>query len=621
MRIGNCGHADIHNRLTVPDGALYTHAIVRKEPFVADTNQTSEHPARSFYRYLRPYACRLGLGMVFLLLSTAGFAAVPLLIGLAVDTFKDGSGMGPLTKCLCMMFGITCCAGLARFFSRKIIIYVSRDIEYDIRNELFDHLMRMDTGFFSEWRTGDIMSRCADDLAHVRLFVGPGIMRPADTFIAVPIVLVMMLRMSPALTGLMMLPLPVVTAIVYFLGRIVHVRSRRCQEQRATLTDRARENLTGIRVVKSYARENYEIERFETECAENLRRNVSQAKVDALFWPLLAFVTGASMTILIYFGGRAMIDGRITTGDFFAFTFYMMRLYMPMAAMGWVVNLYQRATAAMIRINEIFLAKPEIDDRFADHDAVWTTGDIEFRDVTVQYPGTDRPALRDINVRVPAGSTAAVVGPTGCGKTSFVTLIPRLIDPTRGQVRVGGKDVKETPLHVLRSNIGCVPQETFLFSDTLRENIAFGSPDAALGDVVRAAEVSQLRDTLTDLSDGLDTMLGERGVNLSGGQKQRTALARAIVIDPAVLILDDAMSSVDTHTEEAILSNIRELRKDKTTLLISHRVSTVQHADMIIVIDGGRIVEQGTHTELVDMDGLYADMYRLQQIEQELDEV
>jgi len=528
--------------------------------------------------------------------------------------------MAALTRYLMLMVVVALGAGVARFFSRKLCIYTSRDIEYDMRNDLFNHLLRMDTGFFRRWRTGDIMSRCTDDLAAVRLFVGPGLMMPANTLVTVPVALTIMLTISPRLTLLAMLPLPAISVTVYVLGRIVHVRSRRCQEQRATLADRARENLTGIRVVKSYAREEHETERFESECRENLRRTVGRARIDALLWPTMAFFGGSSMTMLMLFGGRATIRGAISLGDFAAFTFYVMMLYWPMAALGWVVNLYQRATAAMTRINELLAEQPDIDNRHANRDAAWSDGDIEFCGVTVQYPDTAWPALNDITVRIPAGSTVAVVGPTGSGKSSLITLIPRLQDPMEGEVRIGGHDVRELPLEELRRHIGCVLQETFLFSDTLRENIAFGVPDAEDGRLVAAAEVAQLNETISELPDGLDSMLSERGVNLSGGQKQRAALARAVAVDPPVLIMDDAMSSVDTQTEEAILNNLRSLRAGRTTVLISHRISTVQHADTIIVLAEGRIAEQGAHEELLRRAGIYAAMYEMQRIEEELNE-
>ena len=579
----------------------------------------AEKPIRTFLHYIRPYVRAYAVGIVCLIISIAGFAATPWLLRLAVNTLEQRAGMTALTHYLVMVIAVTLCACVARFFSRKLFIYTSRDIEYDIRNDVFEHLLHMDMGFFGRWRTGDIMSRSTDDLAAVRMFMGPGLMLTADTLVTVPIAVTMMLMMSGGLTLLAMLPLPVISAVVCVLGRIVHTRSRRLQEQRAALADRARENLTGIRVVKSYACEEYEIERFEAECHENLRRNMSCARIDSLFWPLISFFAGSSMTALMFFGGRATIRGVISLGDFVAFAFYVMMLYWPMAALGWVVNLYQRATAAMIRVNELLAEQPDIDDRGASPDATWPDGDIEFCGVTVQYPDTARPALNDITVRIPAGATAAIVGSTGSGKSSLITLIPRLQDPMEGEVRIGGHDVRELPLEELRRNIGYVPQETFLFSETLRENVAFGISKAEDGRLISAAEVAQLNETINGLPEGFSSMLGERGVNLSGGEKQRATLARALAIDPPVLILDDAMSSVDTHTEEAILNNIRALRAGRTTVLISHRISTVQQADVIVVLADGRIAEQGTHDELLRRRGLYAEMYEMQRLEEELE--
>jgi len=579
-----------------------------------------ENPLDTFRRYLRPYWRKVVVGMVCLAVGAIAGAATPWLLRLAINTFEQQAGLGLLFRYLLLMLAVALCAGVLRFLSRKLILYTSRNVEYDMRNDLFGHLLRMDMAFFSRWRTGDIMSRCTDDLGHVRLFIGMGLMLPADTLISVPTALTMMLLINPALTLVTMIPIPAISAMVYLLGGIVHVRSRQCQEQQAALADRARENLTGIRVVKSYVREEYETEQFEVECRKNLHRNFARVKVDSLFWPAISLLAGCSTILLLFFGGRAVISEKITLGDFAAFTFYTMMLYWPMAALGWVVNLYQRAKAAMIRLNEIFAEQPDIDDRHADSDFAWSNGDIEFRDVTVQYQGAGRPALQDINLNIRAGATTAIVGPTGSGKSSLVNLVPRLLDPKRGRVLVGGRNATEIPIAELRAHIGCVPQETFLFSDTLKENIAFGVAEPTIDQIAAAAGIAQLDGTVKELPNGLDTMLGERGVNLSGGQKQRATLARAIIVDPDVLILDDAMSSVDTSTEEAILDSIRTLRSGRTTLIISHRVSTVQHADTIVVLDDGRIVEQGTHAELIEQRGVYEEMYRLQQLERELEE-
>jgi ATP-binding cassette subfamily B multidrug efflux pump len=577
-------------------------------------------------KYLARYRRRLLLGFACILVTNAFALSIPWLLKLAIDGLKVSveGGTGSLTRegllgYAGLIVGAALVGGFFRYLMRSLMIGASRYIEYDLRNDLFRHLQRLSFSFYNRVRTGDLMARATNDLNAVRMFLGPGIMYFCQTIVLLPWAFFLMLLISVKLTLFALIPMPFLTLFAWWFGRAVHRRFTRVQEQYADLNARVQENLSGIRVVKAYVRERYEEKVFDGLNRELVTRNISLVKVWGMFMPFMFFMSGVSMVIVLWLGGRQVIAGAITLGDFVAFSGYMALLTWPVVSVGWVLNLVQQGAASMRRIQAVFEERPEITDAVDAVRGHEIRGRIEFRNVSFAYGPIGEPVLRNIDLTIPAGGTVAIVGRTGTGKTTLVSLIPRLFDVTEGEVLVDGVDVRRIPLEELRRRVGMVPQETFLFSETIAQNIAFGVEDDSREDVERVAELSQLAGEVENLPRGYETLVGERGVTLSGGQKQRAAIARALLRNPSILILDDALASVDTYTEEKILTRLREFMKERTSLIISHRISTVREADMIVVIDEGRIVEQGTHEVLLGRGGLYAEIYQKQLLEEELE--
>jgi ATP-binding cassette subfamily B protein len=553
----------------------------------------------------------------------AAWVLVPPIIGRAIDDMRHAGvslhRIGVLALLLLLVSGTK---AIFQFLIRWVLIGVSREIEFDLRNDLFQHLEGLSHSFYQRTRTGDIMAKATNDLNAVRMLLGPGFMYTANTIVFTAFALGFMLHISHRLTFYAFLPLPVVSVIIQYFGRRIHERFERIQAMFSEISARAQENFSGVRIIRAYAQEEAEIASFEMANREYIARSLTLVRLMGMLWPTLETMLGLAIVLVLWLGGREVLLGRMTVGQFTAFNTFMVQLTWPVIALGWVINIFQRGTASLGRISQLMDEKPEIVDApnvlAASHDDE-ITGEIEFRDLQFSYDGT--PILHDINLRIPAGSSLAIVGPTGSGKTTLVSLIPRIYDVQPGMVLIDGKPVREYPLAFLRRNIGFVPQETFLFGETIRENIAFGVPDASDQDVRWAAEAANIATEIEDFPEQYKTIVGERGITLSGGQKQRTAIARALIRNPRILVLDDALSSVDTQTEDKILNHLREVMQGRTTIFISHRVSTVRNADRIAVLHSGRIVELGTHEELIARNGYYSDLYNKQLLEEELAEV
>jgi ATP-binding cassette subfamily B protein len=593
---------------------------------------------RPLVPYLKRYRGGLVWGGLCVLFNNGIWILFPQVLRRAVNDLHSGVTRQKLLTYSLLIVAIALIKGIFQFLTRWVVIGISRDIEFDLRNDLFAHLERLSYSYYQRNRTGDIMARATNDLNAVRMLLGPAIMYTANTIVFTAGALGFMLAISPKLTLYAFLPLPIASIVIQYFGRRIHERFERIQAMFSDISARAQENFSGARVIRAYVQEQAEIAAFEHANQEYIRRSLGLVRLMGMLWPTLELMLGAAVVIVLWLGGRQVLMGKMNVGDFVAFNTYMMQLTWPVIALGWVINIFQRGTASLVRIEEILAQQPEI----ADPQQIGSSGDrairssenqispspdflgeIEFRHLNFAYDGVS--ILKDINLRIPAGSSLAIVGPTGSGKTTLVNLIARIYDAEPGAVLIDGRPVRQFPLDSLRRHIGFVPQETFLFSDTIRENIAYGvsqeGGEASTDDIQAAAEAANIAHDIESFPEGYNTTVGERGITLSGGQKQRTAIARALLRSPSILILDDALSSVDTHTEDKILNHLREIMRGRTTIFISHRVSTVRNADSIAVLHQGRIVELGPHDELIARNGYYTDLYNKQLLEEELAEV
>lgn len=609
--------------------------------------------------YIAPYKKATGFGLLVLILMGFVGAASPLIIGAITDLLDRAAKplpnltgisrtlMSPILHfysagnrhalgmlCLSLVV-VVIIKGMFSFASRWILIGISRDIEYDLRNDLLAKLVQMEPAFYVRNRTGELMSRCTNDLNQVRNVLGPGIMYSANTIVGMALAIALMLKLSPTLTLEVLLPVPVVAVTVWYFGRVIHELQSKIQAMLAALSAKAQENLAGIRVVRAYGQEESEIRGFDAANRQYVGQNMNMIRAWSMFFPMLQLIIGFSILFVLWQGSRMVIQGHISLGALIAFYAYVGQLVFPMIALGFVTNIFQRGAASMTRLNFILDAQPEINDASVKAEAAEEIrGEIEFRNLTFTYPttrdgnlnslasgkaaGANEPVLRGVSLAIPAGSTVAIVGPTGSGKSTLAALIARLWEAPQGTVFIDGRPIDEWPLADLRRAIGFVPQDAFLFSETIKENIAFGMQAVIVDEVEDAAQVASVSSDISDFAAGYDTIVGERGITLSGGQKQRTTLARALIRNPKILILDDSFSSVDTDTEERILQGLEDVFRKRTTILISHRCSTVRAADQIVVLRDGELIERGTHEELIGSGGYYAELYQKQLLEEEL---
>ncbi len=570
-------------------------------------------PIRRAFTYVHRYRSAFVLGLGCVVITTTLQLSGPWVLKLAIDDLTGGVTFVKLGYYALLLLVLAAVSGTFRFLMRRIIIGASREIEYDLRNDFFAHLQRLSLGYFHKNRTGDLMSRATNDLSAVRMMIGPAVMYTANTALTFLVAIILMLSINVRLTLIALIPLPFVSVAARYFGRAIHHRFERIQAQLSDLSAVTQETLSGVRVIRAYRQESFELSRFRSSNEEYVHRNRALIKLQSAFYPSLGMMMGIGALLVLWQGSLAVVSGQMTVGALVAFNAYLLMLTWPMIAFGWVTNLLQRGLASWIRILQVLDSAPAISDTETTSEIPGISsvrGDVEFRNLTFAYD--EQAVLHNISAIFPAGQTTAIVGATGSGKSTLLSLIARLYDPPPGTVFVDDIDVHRIPLAILRGAVGFVPQEPFLFSDTLAENITFGVKESQLSNVSlkKAAQVSRLDKDLQEFPEGYQTLVGERGITLSGGQKQRTAIARALVIDPKILVLDDALSAVDTHTEEEILIQLRAVMKQRTSIIVSHRISTVRHADQILVLDQGRIVERGCHDELVASQGIYAALHR-----------
>jgi ATP-binding cassette subfamily B protein len=574
---------------------------------------------RRLLRYLAKYRRSFLLGFACVFVTNVLTLAGPWLIKYAIDDLQSSLTLGKVRHYAAALLVLAVFSGLFRFLMRRIIIGASRDFEYDLRNDFFAALQRMHLGYFQHTRTGDLMSRATNDLSAVRMMIGPAVMYASSTGLTFIVAIGLMVSINPWLTALALVPLPFVSIVVRYFGAAIHHRFEKIQEQLSDISAVTQESLAGVRVVRAYGQEAFEIERFRRANEEYVLRNRALIRLQGMYFPSMGLLMGIGALLVLWIGSREVIAGRMTIGELVAFNTYLMMLGWPMIAFGWVTNLLQRGTASWKRMLEVLDARPAISDEHVSGSPISTIeGRIEFRHLTFRYGDVD--VLHDVSLTIPAGTTTAIVGATGSGKSTLLSLLPRLHDAPPGAVFIDGVDVREIPLATLRGAIGFVAQEPFLFSASIADNIAFGLAEGARSPAViaDAAATARLDKDVETFPNGYGTLVGERGITLSGGQKQRTAIARALVMSPAILILDDALSAVDTHTEEEILHRLSRVMRQRTSIIVSHRVSTVRGADQIVVLEHGRVAESGTHETLVRSGGLYAELYQKQLLEDEL---
>lgn len=575
----------------------------------------------SLIPYIKKYKNRIAVGFIFVLFSIGANSLYPLIIGAAIDDLTNNHLNHTMLFYSLTGIGLIAVSGIFLFLIRQNIIVVSREIENDLRHDFFAHLQRLSRTFYNTRSTGDIMAHATNDISNVRNFVGPGIMYSMQTVTRTIITLVILFSINPTVTILALAPLPLITFIVYKVGKLTFVRSKKVYEIFSDMTTKSQEVFSGIRVVKSYVREEFEIKEFEKLSVDYLNKNLKLAKIQSFSFPMMFLLTSLSIIIVIYFGGIKVMQGSMSIGNISSFVIYLGQLTWPMIAFGWIINLVQRAAPSMERLMNIIETKPDIaDNKETDYEITEESikGEIEFRNISFKYPLSGNYVLKNINLIIPRGTTLGIIGPTGSGKSTFVNLLPRIWDISEGNILIDGIDIKKIPLKVLRETVGIVPQESFLFSQTVEKNISYSKEETINSEVIESAKIAGLYKDVINFPDQFKTILGERGITLSGGQKQRTSIARAIYKKPKILILDDSLSAVDTKTEEEILSELKKVMINRTSIIISHRISTIKNANNIIVLSGSEIKEEGTHNELISLRGIYFDIYNKQLLEEEI---